>query len=118
MIHVLLDHGSKRPSAHQDLVDLAQKVQSQSGIPCYAAHMEIAEPSLESLLHSLNLQAQTQVYVIPWFLSSGRHLQEDIPAIVHSAREVFEYLDIKLCAPLRDSEYLASAALALVHQAQ
>lgn len=117
-IQVLMDHGSKRAQAREDLVQLAEQLQTLSGIPCYAVHMEIAHPSLSELLHSLELSPGAEVYVIPWFLSSGRHLQEDIPALIEAAQAEFPQLKLIQTPALRDSAWLARAALDLVAQVQ
>lgn len=113
---VLIDHGSKRPQAHLDMSELAEKIERKSGITCLVAHMEIAEPSLMAIATQLNKSDKKNVKVVPWFLSSGRHLEEDIPAQFLEVQKAFPALSLALCSPLRDAGGLIDIALELALQ--
>ena len=51
------------------------------------AHMEIAEPTIADAVRKCVSAGATTVIVAPYFLSRGRHIQEDIPALVAAAQE-------------------------------
>ena len=58
----------------------------QSGRPIVElAHMEIAEPDIEHAFGKCVEQGATTVAVSPFFLSPGRHWQEDIPTLAAEA---------------------------------
>lgn len=51
------------------------------------AHMEIAEPTIADAVRKCASAGATTIVVAPYFLSRGRHIQEDIPALVAAAQE-------------------------------
>lgn len=66
-------------------MDLYRKT---SGRPIVeGAHMEIAEPTIADAVGKCVSAGATTVIVAPYFLSRGRHIQEDIPALVAAAQE-------------------------------
>lgn len=50
-----------------------------------AAHMEIAAPDLATAFAALVQQGATRIVILPYFLSDGRHLTQDIPALADAA---------------------------------
>ena len=57
------------------------------------AHMEIAKPSIHDALAALLDEGVDEIVCHPYFLSPGRHVKQDIPAIVQDA---IESLDISI----------------------
>ena len=51
-----------------------------------AAHMEIASPSIKEAVAQCVQKGCDEVIVAPYFLSQGRHIQQDIPALVAEAK--------------------------------
>jgi CbiX len=94
---LIMDHGSKNPAANQRLQDLATLYQ-QSQDFCKggnsdtvefivtASHMEIATPSIPQGLEYLLSQNVEEIICHPYFLSPGRHVTKDIPAILEQAK--------------------------------
>ena len=48
--------------------------------------MELAEPSIEQAMRACVARGAGRVVVAPYFLSRGRHIARDIPALVADAR--------------------------------
>lgn len=85
---VVVDHGSKRAASNEMLVEFAELYRSVSGQDVVeAAHMEIAKPSIADAVSRCIARGATRVVVAPYFLSRGRHIQEDIPALVAEAQQ-------------------------------
>ncbi|GKY95198.1 hypothetical protein MPSEU_000483000 [Mayamaea pseudoterrestris] len=88
---LLIDHGSRRPDANQRLLELArlyqQSVADASKTIVTAAHMEIAAPSIRDGIECLLESGVDEIVCHPYFLSPGRHVQEDIPQLVKEAIE-------------------------------
>lgn len=77
---LLVDHGSRRAEANAQLDDMAARVRRlRPNAVVAAAHMEIASPSIGDGFAALAEQGATRVVVLPYFLSDGRHLSDDIP---------------------------------------
>ena len=96
---VIVDHGSKKSAANDMLdgvVDVYKQLLTEVGaiqgdgrVVCVTkAHMEIARPSiLDSVKMCVEEYGVDRVVVAPYFLSRGRHIQEDIPQLVQQAEE-------------------------------
>lgn len=84
---VIVDHGSKRRAANDALDDVVRLYKTVRD-DCYVtkAHMELASPSiLDAVRECKDVAGVDTVIVAPYFLSNGRHVQEDIPTLVAAA---------------------------------
>lgn len=79
---VLLAHGSRLESANREVRDVAAALAVQTGAPVVPAFLELAEPSLTAALEKLIAAGHTRLLVLPYFLTQGRHLSEDIPRLL------------------------------------
>ena len=64
------------------------------------AHMELAEPSIATAYRRCVEQGASRVICYPYFLSKGRHVVVDIPALLESAAEPFPEVPYTLTGPL------------------
>ena len=110
---VIVDHGSRRPEAHRHLETLAEQVQSRAAelLVC-AAHMELAEPSLEKAIDRCVEAGAEEVLVHPLFLAPGRHLAQDIPRLVEEAVARHPGLRVRITAALGERPELVELILA------
>ncbi len=46
------------------------------------AYMELAEPSMETIVAQAKAQGAHHFTVVPLFLAAGRHLRKDVPAMI------------------------------------
>lgn len=103
---LLVDHGSRRQSAHQQLTQLAERLaesmmEGSSKEPIVeVAHMEIAEPSITVGFARCVQRGAEQIVVLPCLLSRGRHVSEDIPACLVEAAKNYPHVPYKLAPPL------------------
>ena len=82
---VLVAHGSRRAASNDEVRQLSECLQRQSGerYRCVrAAFLELAEPSIPDGIRQCIDEGAKKVLVVPYFLSAGRHVAEDIPAEV------------------------------------
>jgi sirohydrochlorin ferrochelatase len=82
---IIVDHGSRREAANQMLDQVAALVQAQTSDRVYAAHMELAEPTIAQAFDRAVAEGAEFVFVFPYFLSPGRHSREDIPRMCAEA---------------------------------
>ncbi len=103
---LLVAHGSRRTTSNDEVRVLAARLSDRvSGafdeVSC--AFLEIAEPSIPDAIQQCVERGAREVVVLPYFLSAGRHVAEDIP------REVLikqlEHPQI----PMRIAPYLGAA---------
>lgn len=80
---IILGHGSRVGDASADMEQVAQGVRLRHpGVPIRIAHMELCEPSLEQVVQQLVAEGHRSILILPYFLHRGRHMREDIPALL------------------------------------
>lgn len=83
---LLVDHGSRRAESNAQLNDMAERVaRFHPGVPVFASHMEIAPPDIATGIADLVARGATEIVVLLYFLSDGRHSTKDVPELVHAA---------------------------------
>ncbi len=82
---VLVAHGSRRTASNAEVQSLAARLARLAGrrfTAVIAGFLELAAPSIPEAIEAAIAGGATEVRVLPWFLSAGRHVSEDIPAQV------------------------------------
>ena len=122
---LLVDHGSRKASSNQMLEAFAKlyrcaraqaagcSTSRASAELCSlarsdvsrrqkvaVAHMELAEPSIADAIARLARQGETDVVLVPYFLSPGRHITQDIPALVAAALEANPSVHCRIADPI------------------
>lgn len=103
---LLVAHGSRRESSNEEVRALAQQLRQAAGaayIDVRAGFLELAEPSIPDGIQQCIDAGAEQVVVLPYFLSAGRHVSEDIPAEVKIKQR--EHPGVQICI----SAYLGAA---------
>ncbi|CAM9374286.1 unnamed protein product [Chrysoparadoxa australica] len=98
---IIVDHGSKRQAANDMISEVAKRYKAFSGAGVVeAAHMELAEPSIKQAFQACVDQGATTVICHPFFLSPGRHVTTDIPALMSEAAEGHPNVSWSISDPL------------------
>jgi len=98
---IVVDHGSRREESNQLLLEVVDAFRKVSKRPIVEpAHMELAEPSLASAFARCVDQGAQLVVVFPYFLSPGRHWNEDIPRLTAEAAQSWPGVKHLVTAPL------------------
>ncbi|MDH5786190.1 MAG: CbiX/SirB N-terminal domain-containing protein [Chromatiales bacterium] len=82
---VLVAHGSRREASNDEVRRVAAQLAEQSAgrfEMIHAAFLELAEPLIPAGVQCCIDNGMEEVVVLPYFLSAGRHVVEDIPAEV------------------------------------
>jgi len=81
-------HGSRVAESNSEVARLAARLADTMSRdhPVSHAFLEMADPSIPDAIDDLVRSGATRVVVIPYFLSAGRHVVEDIPALIEEAR--------------------------------
>jgi sirohydrochlorin ferrochelatase len=74
--------------------------------------MEIATPTLRDALEACFAQGAREIVIVPYFLSPGRHVSEDIPRMANEAAQGLDGVRVLVSAPLGPDEALARLVLA------
>jgi len=93
---IVVDHGSRKAESNamlDEFVELFKKLTRWTIIE--AAHMEIAEPSISQAFDRCVAKGADYVVIVPYFLSRGRHVQQDIPQLALEAAEKHQTAGVK-----------------------
>lgn len=76
---LLIAHGSRNPEANADLLQLAEAVRRRGTYELVeTAFLELAEPTIEQATQQCIAQGMQRVILLPYFLSAGVHVREDL----------------------------------------
>ncbi len=105
---IVIDHGSKREAANTMLFDVIEQYKAVTGVKVVAAaHMELAEPTLEDAVKFCLSQEVNRIVVHPYFLAPGRHSTGDIPAMVAEMATAYPEVTFHVSEPLGVAPELA-----------
>jgi sirohydrochlorin ferrochelatase len=109
---VLIDHGSRRAEANEQLEELARKIRAREPETIVqTAHLEIAAPGLGEAIDVCVAGGARAIVVHPYFLGPGRHTSEDIPQQVAEASARHPDIDLRVSAPLGVHDKLVDVVL-------
>lgn len=103
---ILVAHGSRRAESNDEVRRLTDAVRERAGddydsVRC--AFLELAEPSIPDGIEQSVQEGATEIVVLPYFLSAGRHVVTDIPNEVAGKQQ--QYPDVAI----RIAPYLGAA---------
>jgi sirohydrochlorin ferrochelatase len=98
---LLIAHGSRRVEANDDLLRLAEMIRAKDLYPIVAtAYLELAAPDIPSSGERCVRLGATCVKLLPYFLSAGAHVVEDLERHRRELAARFPQVAFELCAPL------------------
>ena len=68
-----------------------------------AGFLELAEPSIPDAIDICVQQGATEVVIVPYFLSAGRHVVQDIPGEIDKAKKTHETIKMTLLSHIGGS---------------
>ena len=96
---VLAAHGSRLTESNAEVERLAEQLRGllgERGYDVVAAFLELTEPGIEATIRGQISRGREHFVVLPYFLAAGRHVREDLPAIVERLQAEFPAIDIAL----------------------
>ncbi len=111
---ILLAHGSSDQRWCQTFEQLATPtLESVAG--SRIAYMELAEPSLETIISEGKNEGIDTFTIIPLFLAAGRHLRKDVPGMIEQL-QADHGVSITLAPPIGENPRLGHAIRDVVNQ--
>jgi len=86
---LVVAHGSRREASNEEVRELAKHLANRARgqfDDVRSAFLELAEPSIPDGLGQCAEAGADEIIVLPYFLSKGRHVVEDIPAEIEKKR--------------------------------
>ncbi|MCS6866870.1 MAG: CbiX/SirB N-terminal domain-containing protein [Gemmataceae bacterium] len=98
---LLIAHGSRRTEANADLEFIAAQLRARGRYPIVGvAYLEFAEPTIATGGAQCVAAGATEVILVPYFLSPGVHVVDDLAAARDSLQERFPQVHFALAQPL------------------
>ncbi len=104
---ILFAHGSRDPLWRKPMEAVAARMAQRSpGLQVRCAYLELTEPDLPAAAAELAASGLSTVRIVPMFLGAGRHVREDLPALVDSLRQKHPRVHWDLRPPVGEDERL------------
>lgn len=115
---LLIGHGSPRPEAQSAFCAIAELVRAAGGNELVEiAFLSCGEPSIASGINRCVAQGARRIVLCPYFLFAGRHVNNDLPAIMTAAGQRHPGVELLLAEPLGVHAKLAEVACERVAEA-
>ena len=98
---ILFAHGSRVESANEGVRAVARDLAQMGSFRQVApAFLELGQPDLAGAVSGLVRQGFRQVVVVPYFLTFGLHMEQDLPQLISGIQEAHPGLEIRVAPPL------------------
>ena len=116
---ILFAHGSRDPKWAEPFKAIQLLIRAQApDLRVELAFLELMQPGIQECLSNLVKQGVKRVSIVPIFLAAGRHLREDLPALIAPIQQQFRDLVIDVSAPIGEiPEFQAAIAKLALAQA-
>jgi sirohydrochlorin ferrochelatase len=105
---LLLAHGSRLTKANEELNRLVDRLKAKTEYSLISpVFMQAGEPLLLQGIRDYILAGIKKIIILPYFLSAGVHISEDIPRELEQIKKEFPAVDIQMTAHLGSSPLLA-----------
>jgi sirohydrochlorin ferrochelatase len=104
---LIVAHGSRRETSNEEVRQITRQVAQIAGDSfglVISGFLELVDPSIPDGIQQCIEAGATEVVVLPYFLSAGRHVAEDIPAEIQLAQNRNQHIKIT------QAPYMGSAA--------
>ena len=84
---ILLGHGSRDPLWRRPMEAVAARLAAtQRDLLVGCAYLELQQPDLGTAAAEVIQRGATELTIVPMFLGAGKHVREDLPALVEGLR--------------------------------
>jgi sirohydrochlorin cobaltochelatase len=104
---ILLAHGSSDKRWRETFEQLAAPTLASVN-KARVAYMELAEPSMDTVIKEGVSEGATEFTIIPLFLAAGRHLRKDVPVMIEELEKAHG-ATIQLAPPIGENPLLGQA---------
>lgn len=121
---LLVAHGSRRAEANAELGRLAELIRRSpdllaTGVSLVeTAYLEIAEPSIPEGIARCVARGAGEILIMPFFLSPGRHVVEDLEAFRQQAAADYPRIPVRICGHLGLHPLIIEIVLDRIREAQ
>lgn len=109
---VVLAHGSRKKKVEQEFLKLVNLIKKRlPSIRIEPALFQFSENSLPAALKKLSAEGHKNIRVVPLFLFSGVHIEDDIPETVCRENDKYPGIEISVSGTLWPDERILDIAV-------
>ncbi len=98
---LLIAHGSRQDEANADLLDIVAEMRKRGDYAVVeGAYLELSAPTIEEATARCVAQGAEKVVLLPYFLSAGVHVRQDLTAIRQKLAKDNPNVEFSLAEPL------------------
>ena len=97
---ILFAHGSSIESANEAVREVGRRMARAAGWVVEAAFLDGGTPDLPGSVVSLVARGVDRVIIVPYFLTTGLHLQRDLPKLVRDVVSSHPNIQVQVTPPL------------------
>ena len=113
---LLVSHGSRSPKTKEEILVLVNILRQRlGGVIVEFAFLEIESPSISEGIDHCISQGATQVVLILNFLNAGRHVNDDIPAILQEAVKKYPHVNFAMSHPIGQHAQIPDLLIDLIN---
>jgi sirohydrochlorin ferrochelatase len=116
---LLVSHGSRSPETKKEVSALVRRLRRRlPGKIIEFAFLEIASPDIPEGIDRCVSHGAGFVVLILNFLNSGRHVNDDIPDIIGTAKKKYPQIKFTISKPVGQHARIPELFIDLIHHAQ
>jgi len=116
--YVVFAHGSRLEAANDSVRMIASELAKAGNLELVGiAFLDCTPPTLETAVGQLVRRGATEIVVVPYFLTMGRHAAEDLPRISAEASRIHKEVVIHIAAAMDGHPALAEVLLQRAREA-
>jgi sirohydrochlorin ferrochelatase len=93
---IILGHGSRDSGNDTALKRIAEELQRNRGEIVEYAFLQYAQPTVVAALARCVTEGANEIVIVPFFMQSGVHVSQDIPALLEKAKKQHPAVDIRV----------------------
>jgi sirohydrochlorin ferrochelatase len=107
---ILVAHGSRQETANAEVQELARVLsESIEEAEVVAAFLDkVAKPNIPQMIDAAVADGSIAITILPYFLSPGVHVEQDIPNIVAEKQELYPNVSIEVLPYLGKQEEVST----------
>jgi sirohydrochlorin ferrochelatase len=115
---LVVSHGSRSPKTKEEVSRLVETLRHRlPGTIIEFAFLEIEPPSIPQGIDKCVAQGTDAVTVALNFLNAGRHVNDDIPAIIAQARQKYPHVTFAMTQPVGQHPQIPDLFIDLINNA-
>lgn len=107
---ILFGHGARDPEWARPFHALREIIiEKNPGTPVELAFLELSAPTLGEAVERQVTQGINSIVVVPVFIAAGRHVKQDMPAMLKKIRQRYPDLTIEMTLVIGESTKVLDA---------